>query len=153
MLRRTTVVVAALAVLAIGLASATSLGVFTAPVSSGHVEDVNPCTYETATPLDGLVNLLLTALPTSEITDIELTGVSGDCEGLTPIAVVEGQNLVTGDTEVLFVIDQFSPLGAGDTGTVNLSLTSHIALGNLGLLVYVPTNVRIGFCPGGATCM
>lgn len=154
MLRRSVALVALAPALALGVASATSLGAFGTPVSTGLSADVAPCTYDVATPFDALGNDLLTVvLPTSAITTIELTDVAGDCSGHVPIVAVQGDDFpVPSGARVLFVIDDLAPLGPADVGTVTLPLVTPVPLGDGLNVLFVLTDVRVGFCPGGATC-
>lgn len=141
-------------VLALGVVSASSLGTFSNVALSGFSHRTTPCTTDGATLLDGALDLVTgTVLPTSEISEVELANVAGDCSGSEPVVVVYGIDLtdpLAGEQRLL-VLDGFGPLTT--SGDVTLSLTSPVPLGDgLTLVLYDLTEARVAFCPGGATC-
>lgn len=168
MLRRTTAALAAAAVLSFGLASATSLGVFDPPVASGATDDVTPCHVPDPTTnvsfFDGLIGSLLQLLL------VDLTGLldadyirlsndlAGDCDGMRPVVIVIGDHDADSGTpdQVLarIMLAEISNADKGSSTYLHIPDDSSddeldALLGLLGSTI--PNEVRISFCPVGAT--
>lgn len=157
MARRLVAVMAAMALLGLGVASGTRLGVFDPPLAAAMTRDLAPCTVSEVRLLDdtlgGLVDLVtapLSALDAlSEIDVVRLEGVTGDCHKATPTVLVGGLDLVSGGGEQVLFVEDLDPLADGANGTIDITLASPVSVS---ALLYDLTFAQAGFCPEGAAC-
>lgn len=152
LVRRPLGILLAAVALTVGVVSATSLGSFSDIAFSAFADEQSPCTYEDAT----LMNSLTGALPLSvpgiySIDSVQLTGLTGACAGMTPVVVTIGQDPWGSDDQVLAIEDYPGTDLSGATATINVLAGDALDLLTLDLTTVV-TEVRVAFCPAGATC-
>lgn len=144
----------AVVVTTLGVASATSLGTFNQVVLTGAADQLHPCQVQDVEFLSGGTVLgSLLGLLTTTVDQISLDVVAGgDCRGLRPVVIVYGDpNTLDGvDETVALSRTVLSPLS--DDSDVVLSVDPLDELNTLLGLNDDPTQVRVSFCPDGATC-
>lgn len=138
--------------LGLGVVSASSFGTFPDVTFSAVERSLVPCSADVVLLDDGAALLSSTLNLASEITDVRLENLTGDCAGYDPVVVVIGDELLdlsTG-TEVLFVIDEMPTLTGNDP--VQTTLSSAIQLSDGVQLLYTLDSAGVAFCPTEASC-
>lgn len=142
-MRRLTVPAAVLLVV-LSAASATSLGSFTDVVLSGTSAPQDPCIAGAVELQDSLGNALdLTLAATVE--QVELSSLSGDCTSVIPTLLVTGLPPLSVDEQVL-VVEELAPISTA-AAVVTLTVDPGSALAGVVDGLNVITDVRTVFVP------
>lgn len=155
MLRRVTAGAVIVCVLALGVASATSLGVFVAPIASGLTQQIEPCAVDSVELLDASgVAIPLSAPGPYTVAGVRLTGLDDSCAGMTPVVVVIGQDPWLLSSNAVLAVQQLPALDPLDAsaGAIDIDVTTGDLVDLVLDVTTVVTELRMGFCPAGATC-
>lgn len=150
--RRLAAGVCALALL-LTMASASSLGTFADVALSGQAQPHHACTAD-ADLIDPLGNVILLGGLLSAVTvdQVALSNIDGDCADVVPVVVTIG-SVSGGAVEVLDVLDLTGRTSLqGSETAIDLDVLSSDHLYSLLDATVSVTEVRVAFCPVGATC-
>lgn len=153
MVIRSIVALALVAGLAVGVVSASSLGTFEDVTLAAGTTSEAPCEVGSVEFRSGgqVVESLLELLDT-EVDEISLQGLSGDCVGLRPIVVVYGDPNILDLSSEEVALSRTELTQLTDLTGAPLAVDPGDELNTLLDASDDPTQVRVALCPVGATC-
>lgn len=135
--------------LVLGVAAATSLGSFSDVVLDGSTRDSSPCTA-TGVELQNSLGAAVDLVTGGTVAQVELSGLTGDCDGAVPVIIVIGFPPLSTDEQVL-VVQELAPISPSG-GTATPLVPSGSDLESVADGLNVITEVKVAFCEAGATC-